>query len=73
MIYHIKDFIKDGKNCTPAFVAAVAGLAEGDTLLLDGGVYHLYPEGAFEKEYYIFIQKKSVVIISVLIAVLIVV
>jgi hypothetical protein len=53
MIYHIKDFIKDGKNCTPAFVAAVAGLAEGDTLLLDGGVYHLYPEGAFEKEYYI--------------------
>ena len=53
MVLHIKDFIKDPANCTPAFVAAVNALNEGDTLLLDGGVYHLYPEGAYEKEYYI--------------------
>ena len=53
MILHIKDFIKDEKNCTPAFVEAVSALGDGDTLLLDGGVYHLFPEGAYNKEYYI--------------------
>ena len=53
MQLHIGDFLTDEKNATPAFVAAVTAMGEGDTLLLDGGVYHLYPEGAYEKEYYI--------------------
>ena len=53
MILHVKDFIKDEGNCTPAFVEAVTALGDGDTLCLDGGVYHLRPEGAFCKEYYI--------------------
>lgn len=53
MIYHIRDFLKDTSNCTPAFVAAVERMEEGDTLLLDGGVYHLRPEGVWIKEYYI--------------------
>ncbi len=53
MTLHIKDFITDQDNCTPAFVKAVESLNEGDTLMLDGGTYHLYPEGAYCKEYYI--------------------
>lgn len=53
MLIHIKDFISDENNCTPAFVKAVSAMAEGDTLMLDGGVYHLYPDGAYLKEYYI--------------------
>lgn len=53
MIRHIKDFISDEKNSTPAFVSAVEALLDGDTLCLDGGIFHLYPEGAFCKEYYI--------------------
>ena len=53
MIYHIGDFITDKNNATPAFAQAATTLAEGDTLMLDGGVYHLYPDGAYEKEYYI--------------------
>lgn len=53
MTLYIKDFIKDDANATPAFVEAIDALADGDTLLLDGGIYHLYPEGAYLKEYYI--------------------
>ena len=53
MVLHIKDFIRTGQNCTPAFVEAISSLCEGDTLCLDGGEYHLYPNGAFCKEYYI--------------------
>lgn len=52
MVLHIRDFIKDEKNCTPAFVAAVEALGDGDVLCLDGGKYNFYPEGAFIKTYY---------------------
>ena len=52
MIFHIKDFIKDERNATPAFVEAVGAMADGDTLCLDGGAYNLCPEGAFIKTYY---------------------
>ncbi len=53
MIHHIRDYIRDGRNATPAFIAAIQALRDGDTLLLDGGTYHLYPEGALCREYYI--------------------
>lgn len=53
MDVQITDFLRDGENCAPAFAEAVASLAEGDTLRLGGGTYHFYPDGAFEKEYYI--------------------
>ena len=53
MNLHIKDFLKDENNCSAAFVEAIAAMAEGDALLLDGGEYHFYPEGTYEKEYYI--------------------
>lgn len=53
MIYHIRDFSLDENNATPVFAAAAERLQDGDTLLLDGGTYHLRPEGAFVKEYYI--------------------
>jgi hypothetical protein len=53
MIYRISDFITAESNCTSAFVSACQALRDGDTLCLDGGVYHLWPEGAFRKEYYI--------------------
>ena len=53
MIYHIRDYNPNPSNATPALVRAVAALAEGDTLMLDGGTYHLYPEGAHVEEYYI--------------------
>lgn len=53
MNLHIRDFIKDKNNCSAAFVEAVLSLSDGDTLLLDEEEYHFYPEGAYEKEYYI--------------------
>ena len=53
MIHHIGKEQITGKNATPAIVAAVRQLEEGDTLLLDKGTYHLYPDGAEIKEYYI--------------------
>lgn len=49
----IKDYIKNKNNCSEAFVEAVLSMADGDTLLLEGGTYHLYPEGAYRKEYFI--------------------
>lgn len=52
MVLRIKDFIKDEKNCTPAFVAAIEALSDGDTLCLDGGSFNFYPDGAFIKTYY---------------------
>lgn len=75
MIYHFRDFLPDEGNATPALVAAVQGLQEGDTLLLDPRVYHLYPEGARTEDYFIsnndgglkpialpLIQKKNVTV-----------
>ena len=53
MLLHIKDFLTDEKNSTPAFVRAIEAMSDGDTLCLDGGEYHLYPDGAYVKEYYI--------------------
>ena len=53
MKIHIKDFINDEANCSAAFVKAISMAADGDTLLLDGKEYHFYPEGAYQKEYYI--------------------
>ncbi len=53
MVYHIKDFITDKYNCTPAFVSAVEALSKGDKLCLDGGRYDLRAEGAAVKHYYI--------------------
>lgn len=53
MVYYIRDFMTDQSNATPAFVEAIDRMAEGDTLLLEGGVYHLRPEGAAVREYYI--------------------
>ena len=49
----IKDYIKEDKNCTPAFCAALSALKDGDTLVLDNKKYNFYPEGAFLKEYHI--------------------
>ena len=52
MVLHIKDFIRDEKNATPAFVEAIGAMGDGDILCLDGGKYNLRPEGAFIKTYY---------------------
>ena len=52
MVLHIKDFLKDESNATPAFVEAIGALSDGDTLCLDGGKFNLRPEGAFIKTYY---------------------
>lgn len=52
MVLHIKDFIKNESNATPAFVEAIGKMCDGDTLCLDGGKYNLCPEGAFIKTYY---------------------
>ena len=52
MVFHIRDFLKDESNATPAFVEAIDALSDGDTLCLDGGEYNLRPEGAFIKTYY---------------------
>ena len=53
MIHHIRDYWQDDANATPSFVAAAHALSDGDTLTLDGATYHLYPDGACLKEYYI--------------------
>lgn len=53
MIFHIRDFITDEKNCTSAFVEAIGRLNSGDVLCLDGGRYDFRPEGALVKHYYI--------------------
>ena len=53
MNLHISDFVNNGNNCTAAFVKAIASMNEGDTLLLEDKEYHFYPDGAYEKEYYI--------------------
>ena len=53
MIHHIRDYWQYDANATPAFVAAAHALSDGDTLTLDGATYHLYPDGACLKEYYI--------------------
>ena len=49
MVLHIKDFLKDESNATPAFVEAIGAMNDGDTLCLDGGEFNLRPEGAFIK------------------------
>ena len=53
MILHINDFLKNKNNCSAAFVEAILSMSDGDTLLLDDKEYHFYPEGTYEKEYYI--------------------
>ena len=53
MDVQIRDFLRKGENCAPAFAEVIAALSEGETLRLGGGTYHFYPDGAFEKEYYI--------------------
>ncbi len=53
MIYHIKDFIKDEGNATPAFVEAIGLMQSGDILRLGSERYDLRVEGAYEKHCYI--------------------
>ncbi len=53
MVHNIKTYLKEEANSTPAFVRAIEAMSEGDTLMLDGGEYHFYPDGALVKEYYI--------------------
>ena len=52
MIYNIRDFITDEKNCTPAFVKAIALMQSGDTLLLGSDKYDMRVEGARIEHYY---------------------
>ncbi|MBQ8509535.1 MAG: right-handed parallel beta-helix repeat-containing protein [Clostridia bacterium] len=55
MILYLNDYLDHacGDNITPAIVAAVDALQEGDTLCLGGGRRELFFEGAFIKQYYI--------------------
>ena len=53
MVYDIRDFIKDEKNATPAFVEAIGLMQSGDTLLIGNGKYDMRVEGALIKHYYI--------------------
>ena len=48
MLHHIRDYRKfaSGENSTPAVIAALSTMNDGDTLSLDGQTLHLYPEGA---------------------------
>ena len=48
-----KDFIKNENNCSGSFAKAVFSMEDGDTLLLEGGTYHFYPDGAYRKECYV--------------------
>lgn len=48
-----KDYVAAVEDPMLAAVLATEDLAEGDTLLLGGGEWHLYPEHGFQKEYYI--------------------
>ena len=49
----IRDFIKNENNCSGSFAEAVLSMEDGDTLLLEGGTYHFYPDGAYRKECYV--------------------
>ena len=53
MVYNIRDFIKDEKNTTPAFVEAIGLMQSGDTLLIGDGKYDMRVEGAYVRHYYI--------------------
>ncbi len=50
---YLSDYTALMGSPTAGAVLACHDLAEGDTLHLGGGEWHLYPEGGFEKEYYI--------------------
>ena len=52
MVYNIKDFIKDEKNCTPAFVEAIGVMEDGDVLLLGSERYDMRVEGARVEHYF---------------------
>ena len=52
MVYNIKDFIKDERNCTPAFVEAIGAMGDGDVLLLGSERYDMRVEGARVEHYY---------------------
>lgn len=45
--------LADGQDLSPAANAAVRALGDGDTLLLDPGVYHFYPDKAEILNYFI--------------------
>lgn len=53
MQYFLSDFLKMTQDPTMACVLAATALAPGDSLSLGGGELHLYPQGGFEKDYYI--------------------
>ena len=50
MVYNIRDFIKDARNATPAFVEAISLMQSGDTLLIGNGKYDISDPGKYPRD-----------------------
>ncbi len=53
MLHHIRNYriFDRADNATPAVIAALSTMEDGDTLCLDGETLHLYPDGAHRAFY----------------------